>query len=119
MNQRGNTKIKGIIALLITVAVIIGLVKVVPVYVRSYELKDTIRNEAKFAGVEQRTPDEVRERVFAKAKELNLPVSRDQIQVSKATGGVRVTTRYTVPVDLYLLTHDFAFNFSYDTASAY
>ncbi len=107
------------LALLITAAIILGAVRIIPVYVRSYEFEDAMRSQAKFAGVEQKPPETIRRELLKKAQELELPVSGDQIQVFPRRGGVRISARYAIQVDLIFYKPYLDFDFAADTATAY
>lgn len=119
MKARGGTKVNLLIGLLVTAALIVGALRVVPVYIRSYEYKDYMRTQAKFAGVENKPPDAVRDALYRKANDLELPIRREQIRVGPGPGGVRITTQFTVPLDLVVYQTSLSFNFSEDTRSAY
>jgi len=119
MSQGGGSAIKILIALVVIAAVGVGGVRVVPVYVNVYEFEDAMRSQAKFATVERKTPEGIRDDLYKKAKELELPLTREQIQVSTITGGVAIAARFTVPVDLVVTQRNFEFNLSADTRSAY
>lgn len=118
-NQRGGSKLQAVIALVILAALVIGAIRIVPVYVRAYELRDFMRSEAKFAGVNYKPHEEVRNDVYRKALELELPLDPKQLQSSTVPGGVRVVARFSVPVDLVVMEHSFNFEFVADTRSAY
>lgn len=118
-NQRGGSKLQAVIALLILAALVIGAVRIVPVYVRAYELRDFMRSEAKFAGVNHKPPEAVRSDVYRKALELELPLQQNQLQSSIVPGGIRVAARFSVPVDLVVMEHTLNFEFVADTRSAY
>lgn len=119
MSARGGSRIQLLLALLITAAIVVVAVRVIPVYVRSYEFQDAIRSEAKFAGVQRKSAEAIREALYRKARELELPVSRQQIRVIPLRSGVRIFTSYAVPVDLVVYQTTLSFNFNADTATAY
>ncbi|MBI4467525.1 MAG: DUF4845 domain-containing protein [Acidobacteria bacterium] len=119
MKARGGGKLQLLIGLAITAALILGAVRIIPVYVKSYELRDAIRSQAKFAGVERKSADTIKEELYTKARELNLPVRREAIQVTPRSLGVQITVRYTVQVDLIVYKPNLNFNYSSDTSTAY
>lgn len=119
MKQRGGSRFHLLVALLLTAAIILTAVRIIPVYVRSYEFEDFMRSEAKFAGVRKKSPQDIKKDLLKKAQELNLPVTGERITVSPARNGVRITASYAMPVDLVVYTHTFSFDFQVDTASAY
>jgi hypothetical protein len=79
------------------------------VYISSFELQDYIRQQNPF-WVTQRAPAEgIRNTIVAKAKELDLPVSREQVKVDVGGGRVVVAVDYTVSVDLMVYTLELHF----------
>jgi hypothetical protein len=118
-NQRGGGKLQALIALVVVAILIIGAIRIVPVYVRAYELRDFMRSEAKFAGVNRKPHEAVRNDVYLKAMALDLPVERNQIQSSAVPSGIRVVARFSVPVDLVVMDYNLNFEFEGDTRSAY
>lgn len=118
--QRGEGRLRLIIALLLTAALITAVVRIVPVYVKSFEFRETVREEARLAVVRQSQHVEMRNRLLEKARQLGLPMQPEQINIRPGRGGgVEITVNYSVPVKLpgYLLTLNF--NAAADTASAY
>ena len=118
--ERGGSRLKFILALLLTAAIIYALIRIVPVYVKSYDFQDTVRTEARFAGVNNRQPVEIRQRLLQKAQELGLPLRPEQIIVVPVSrGGVRISAHYSVPVQLIGYTLTLNFQTAADTASSY
>lgn len=116
---RGGGKLNALIALVIVVALFVGGIKLIPVYVNAYEFRDAMRSQAKFAGVDRKSHEQVREELYQKARDLRLPVQREQIHVTAAPGGIAVATRFAVPVDLIVFQHTLNFEFNEDTSTAY
>lgn len=119
MREQGSATIKTLIALVAIAALIVGVVKIVPVYVNVYEFEDAMRQQAKFASVERKNETVLREELYKKAQDLKLPITREQIEISKRMGGVTIKVSFTVPVDLIVLQHDFNFDLDADTSTAY
>ena len=119
MRQQGSATLKGLIALVVVAAVIVGIVRIVPVYVNVYDFEDAIRQQAKFAGVERKDATMIREELFKKSQQLKLPITREQIEVHRRMGGVNIKCKFTVPVDLIVMQRDFNFNLEADTSTAY
>lgn len=99
--QRGASKLKTTISLLVLVALVYVGVKVVPAYVDNYQLEDAMKTEARFAAVNRKSPDQVRRDVYKKIQELGIPATPEDIRVVPTSGyGIRITVKYTVVVDL-------------------
>lgn len=113
-SDSGEGRFKTILILLFLVAVIYGSFKIIPVYVNSYELEDFIRQQNPFWMTQRTAADTVRNIILAKAKDLDLPVSADQVKVESAGGRVTVNLDYTVPVDLRVYTLNMHFTPSAD-----
>jgi len=83
----------GVIILLIAIFI---AYKVVPVKVKSADLRQTVVDEAKSAGTH---PDEViRKQILARAQDDNLPVTEDNITIERTGNLIRVDVDYTVPI---------------------
>lgn len=119
MSEKGSTTIKTLLALAVVAAIIVAVVKIVPVYVNVYAFEDAMRQQAKFAGVERKNEAVVRDELYKKAQELNLPITREQIAISKRMGGINIKVSYTVPIDLIVFQRDFNFDYEADTSTAY
>jgi len=117
--QAGGGRLRFLIALLITVALIVVAVRVVPTYVKKFEFDEAVREEAKFAAVREAPPPEVRLRLLHKAQELGLPIQAQQIYVTPSGQGIYISVSYTVPVQLPGYTFNLSFHTSANTASAY
>jgi hypothetical protein len=113
-SDSGEGRFKALLILLFLVAVIYGSIKIIPVYINSYELDDYIRQQNPF-WLTQRTPaDAIRNNILAKAKDLDLPVTGDQVKVEAGGGRVTVNLDFTVPVDLKVYTLNLHFTPSAD-----
>ena len=100
---------KLIFALFILATVGFCAFKIIPVYVSNYELNDEIKQLAIQATVDHSSEDAIANRVLADAKDLSLPITRDDVTVS-VSGGVAISVNYTVPIDLMFYTWPAHFN---------
>jgi Domain of unknown function (DUF4845) len=100
--ERGGSKMSLLITLVILAALGFTAVKIVPVYVESYQFQDSIEAESRFAltGYPKRSPDDVRNDIYKKAQELDIPVKQEDIRVSMTNGAVEIGTDYSIPIDL-------------------
>ena len=80
-----------------------------PIYYRNLELQNYVSDVA--LRVENRTnsDDVLRTRVLERARQLELPVKEDNVQVIRSRGGVRIDVRYFVRVSLPGYTVDLHF----------
>ncbi len=118
-SMRGGGKLQMLLAVAVTVVLVVSAWRIIPVYVNSYRFQDEIRTKCKFAGVDRKSPDTVKEELLRTAQELNLPVAREQLQVNAAGPGmISVSVRYTVPVDLFLFDFSIPFEYNFDSKTA-
>ena len=99
-SQRGEGKLKAIIYTVILAAAVYVAVKIVPVYVAEYQLKDKISEQARFAVVNRYSEEQVRDIIFKVIQDLDIPASREDIKVQSTNNGMRISVNYSVPVDL-------------------
>ena len=98
----------GTIKLILVFALLGGLVyvgaEVIPPYFANYEFQDTLDTEARMGTYSTKGDDVIRDAVFKRAQELEIPVIKEKIKVQRngvpGNGGVLIETEYTVHVDL-------------------
>lgn len=95
--------LKLLIALgIIAVGVYVGF-QVVPPFFANYQFQDAIQNEAVLQSYSNKSEDEIRETIFKKAQDLNIPIQENQIIVQRmggGSGGLAISAAYTVHLDL-------------------
>lgn len=105
-SERGGAKAKGLLALVVLIALVFGIVKIVPIYVNNYDLQDAMQQEARFAfnpntGLAKNS-DEVRADIVKKVQTLGIPLQPDDIHVTDVAGKVTISAEYTITVDLII-----------------
>ena len=108
-SQRGEGKLKAIIYTLILAAGVYVCIKIVPVYVANYELKDKITEQARFSVVNRYPEDQVRDTIFKVIQDLDIPAKREDIKVVTTNHGLQISVSYTVPVDFWVYKTDLTF----------
>jgi hypothetical protein len=87
----------------IVVAVYLGA-ELIPPYFTNYQFEDVIKSEAQLATYSTKPEDVIRETIFKKAQDLEIPLSKEQIKVHRTgptgTGSVAIDAPYTVHVNL-------------------
>jgi hypothetical protein len=73
--------------------------KVIPVYVANYELNNDIHDLAIQATVNHASMEQVQSQVLNFAKDLDLPIEREDVKVEVGTRVV-IDVDYKVPIDL-------------------
>ncbi len=87
-------------------------VELIPPYYTNYELQDAVNTEALLSTNSSKTEDAIRDSVFKKVQELEIPITKDKIVVHRSglegSGSVNIEVPYTVhlnlavhPVDLH------------------
>ena len=118
-SERGGSKLQVLFALALTAALLVAGIRIIPVYIAAFKLEDEVRTKCKFAPVERKSPEVVREELLKTAQDLDLPLQREGIQVAPTSGaGLKISIKYTVPVDLILFNVNLPFNYSADSKSA-
>jgi hypothetical protein len=102
--ERGGAKINLFLTLLILVAMAIAAFKIAPPYINNYQFQDAINTEAEFAltAYPRKTPDDIRQEVYKKAEDLDIPASPQDIQLNMSNGSISISLDYSIPVDLYV-----------------
>ena len=88
--ERGGSKANLILTLLVLGIMAFVAIKICPVYFANYEFQDSIESESRFAltGYPKKTPDDVRNDVWSKAKDLGIPTQKDAIKIAMDSGSV-------------------------------
>jgi hypothetical protein len=108
-SERGEGRLKGIIYLAILALLVYAGIKVVPVYVSSYQLTDKMQEQARYAVVNRYSEEQIRDNIFKVAQDLDLPIKREAIKVVSTNAVVKISTEYTVPVDILFYHTDLHF----------
>lgn len=108
--ERGEGKLKAIIYTVILVAAVYVAIKLVPVYVAEYQLKDKMSEQARFAVVNRYTEDQIKDILYKTVQDLDIPAKRDDIKVTNTGTGLNISVSYSVPVDLMVYKTDLTFS---------
>ena len=88
---------------LLGAAVYVGA-QVIPPYFANYEFQDTLDNEARMGTYSTKSDDVIREAVFRRAQELELPLTSQDIKLERVgpsgSAAVTIEADYSVHVDL-------------------
>jgi len=114
--ERGSGNLKAIIWTVILVAFIYCAVMVLPVLISEYEFQDSLQEIARFASVNRRSPEQVRQSVLDEAQKEDLPITAENIKVDGYAGNIHINVEYSVTVDLKV--YQWTFNFHPDANNA-
>jgi hypothetical protein len=109
-SERGEGKLKAVIYTAVILLVIYAGVKILPSYVSGYQLSDKMQEQARFAVVNRYTEEQIRDNVFKVVQELEIPAKREDIKVTASNAIVKISLKYTVPVDLLFYHMDLNFS---------
>jgi hypothetical protein len=94
--ERGESQLGCLVGLILLGLAIFIAWKMIPVKVKAAELRQTVVDEAKSAGTHG--DDRIKAAILAKAKEDDLPVTEQDINIVRGNGEITVTVTYTIPV---------------------
>jgi len=96
-SERGEGNFGCLVGLIVMLVGIFIAYKMIPVKVKVADLRQVITDEAKSAG--QHNDARIRSAILAKAREVELPVTDDDITINRTSTNIHVTVDYTVPID--------------------
>lgn len=98
---------------LLGIVLILGAVYVgwqlIPPYYGNFQLQDTIESEARLNSYNMKTEEEIKAIIVKRAKELELPLTAEQVQVQRNGTILSIAADYTVHVDLPIYPVDLHF----------
>jgi hypothetical protein len=109
-SQRGEGKLKAVIYTVVLLFAVYAAIKIVPVYVAEYELKDKMAEQARFAIVNRYSEDQVRDVIYKVIQDLDIPATREDIKVQNTNNGIMISVNYSVPVDFKVYKTEFNFS---------
>ena len=89
----------------------------IPALVDNYQLQDAMKNEARFALVEHKDQEQIREDIYRTARDLGIPARLNGIDVEPIAGGYRITVNYTIPFRIFHHRFDWRFHTTADSSS--
>ena len=95
--QRGEGNAGCLFGLIILAIAIFIAYKMVPAKIKAADLKQTVTDEAKMGGAHNDTL--IMKTILAKAREQDLPVTEDNVKISRGTNDISVEVDYDVPID--------------------
>ncbi len=99
--EHGVIRLKTIIWAVIFGVLIYTAITVFPAYFADSQLKDKMYEEARFAQVNNRTEEQLRDIIYREALSDGIALRREDIKVELTPGATVISADYTVPVDLH------------------
>lgn len=106
-SQRGEGQLGCVFGLVLLLAAIFVAYKMVPIKVKAAELRGEVVDEAKSAG--SRSDTQILNTIVNKAQSLGLPVTKEDVTISRAATTIHVSVEYTVPVEFPGFTYQWRF----------
>jgi hypothetical protein len=103
--MRGNRRIRGkgmigcLLWLVVLGAVAHVLYKVVPVKVRASSFYDVMQEQASFGSI--KSEDQILYEILRRAQELQIPVTRETVTVTRTRSAVTVEAHYSIPLEFF------------------
>jgi uncharacterized protein DUF4845 len=95
-------KIKGLIGLLLVVAGFYVAWNMIPPYFNNYQLQDTLDDIARYHTYHSTSDEDIKKIVISKALDNNVKLKEDEIVVQRVYGGLGISVKYHVHVDMIL-----------------
>lgn len=115
--------IKMIFGILFIVTCVIVGAELIPVYYANYEFQDVIKTEATLQTYTTKPEADIQDQIFKKAQELQIPLNKEQIKVSRkgttGTGSLTILAPYVVHIDLPVYPLDIHFDPSTENKSPF
>jgi len=98
--ETGGANVKAIVWTVVLLAVLYVGAMMLPPLISEYQFQDSLQDIARYASVNRRTSEQIRQAVFAEAQKEDLPIQVEDIKVAGAAGNVHIDVDYSVTVDL-------------------
>ena len=96
--------VKMVLGVVAIMAVVYLCATLIPPYFSNYEFEDAIKTEAQMSTYSTKTEEDIRNTVFKKAQDLEIPITKDDIKVQRSgnqgSGVVSIQVAYIVHVNL-------------------
>ncbi|HEX8152866.1 MAG TPA: hypothetical protein VF698_07070 [Thermoanaerobaculia bacterium] len=95
--ERGEGQLGCVVGLVFLALAIMIAAKMIPVKVKTAELRDVVVDEARSAGTHD--DGRIMKTILQKAEDLELPVTEDDVEIERRKESIRVVVTYTVPIN--------------------
>jgi hypothetical protein len=102
--------VRALIGLLVVAGIFYTAWMLIPVYYHNLELQDAMGDEARMNSYTNKSEDDMRESIYRKAKDMEIPITRDQINVRRDGQTVSIWVDYTVRFQLPGYSFDLQFH---------
>src|SRR5207253_1451823 len=77
-----------------------------PGYFAAFQFNDYVRQEVKYAVTARKTPERIRAEILEKAKELEIPLTKNDIHVTRRGPSFTLEIEYRWPINMRVYHHD-------------
>ena len=97
--QRGDVPLGCLVGGAVALIVVLVTIKVAPIMISVGELDKEIGVLADRANRREYHDQRIRKSILTKAEELDLPVNKKSIDIKRTSNRIKVTVRYTIPIE--------------------
>lgn len=97
--NRGAASFGCIVWLVLLAVVGYALYKIVPVKVASSAFADFLQEESSFGSI--KSVPQIQAEILAKAKEMNIPVNKDNLTIKKTREAITIEAHYEMTIDFF------------------
>ncbi len=109
--ERGMANIRLVLTILFIALMIFAGVKLLPPYFYDYELQQDLESIARLATYAQnRSVGDIKGDVVQKAKEDDVSITPDDVEVQRTASGVNIEVKYSVMISVFGKAHELKFN---------
>lgn len=110
MNQKGEGRLGCVVGLLVVVVALFVAYKLIPVKMQATSMREAVQNASRSAS--GKGNDTIRKEVYARAKELKVPLKEGDVVVTRRADFVRVEVEYDVAIEFpgYTMNKHYSFN---------
>ena len=87
-------------AFLVLAALVFFLAAFIPYYLRNLKLQNFVSEITRHVENQARSDDVLRTFVVEKARQLELPITEDEVHITRPLDGLRIDIRYFIKVDV-------------------
>src|SRR5262245_59871983 len=91
--------------ILILIVVVFAGAQYAPAFFYSFQCKDAVRQEVKYAGAARKSTDDVVRELLDKAKQLHIPITTRDIHITRRGPSFTLELDYSWPIDLRVYQH--------------
>jgi hypothetical protein len=101
-----------ILILLVLVGLLFAGSQYIPGYFAAFQFNDFVRQEVKYAVTARKTPERLRAELLEKATELGIPLTKNDVHITKRGPSFTMDIDYHWPIDLKVYKQDLTFHVS-------